>query len=458
MARESLLLSFSVFGKDMDDRFGMDQVGAALQESERIMMNSPLAFSRNDHLARNDVALLQTGTNALAANSSALLAGSLPNEDLGLQSESLRSTSGMVLENERQDGANGMSNTMLFDQYAARFGINSKMPSTGMETGNSTVSVEGYAAMLGIKLEQKQDTSMTMPNPMMDNGFDTGVYGMNLGSGLNPPMNPPLSSPMNPSMSSSINAPMSSSMNPPMNPPMNPSMNISMNPPMLSEKNRSLSTPITGSQTLDPELLQTMIDNNVKNAPFVVGNESWQSGTFIVCLIVIQVDVDRTKGVSKADKSRERNRDHSRKSRLRKKVFVENLKQEVKELRVYKQICEQCLDMIAVVSCDTRATITFANSSYTRLLGISIEHIMEQHISFYDLIQVEDRHVAKNALSSIQTRGEHHGCTLMYLYNFTDVVCSFLSDGIFQWKSASCHHHCQNHRWWHYLYHASRQS
>lgn len=53
-------------------------------------------------------------------------------------------------------------------------------------------------------------------------------------------------------------------------------------------------------------------------------------------------------------KSRVRNRDHSRKSRQRKKAYVEGLQQEVEGLGLFKSLVEQCADPISVNTADNR--------------------------------------------------------------------------------------------------------
>lgn len=93
---------------------------------------------------------------------------------------------------------------------------------------------------------------------------------------------------------------------------------------------------MVGSQTLPPEIISAMIKNNPAH--------NFEN-----------LSEDEKQALIKEEKSRERNRDHSRKSRLRKKEFVESLKHEVGQLQVYQQICEQCMDCIALVAAEASA-------------------------------------------------------------------------------------------------------
>ncbi|RHY56053.1 hypothetical protein DYB30_002932 [Aphanomyces astaci] len=102
--------------------------------------------------------------------------------------------------------------------------------------------------------------------------------------------------------------------------------------------------------------------------------------------VVADVDFDKDSVVSKADKSRERNRDHSRKSRLRKKAFVECLKTEVKQLQMYKDLCEQNADLIAMVSLDQDRKVTYLTASYNRVLGYHEKKVVHDDVSMFDLM------------------------------------------------------------------------
>lgn len=106
----------------------------------------------------------------------------------------------------------------------------------------------------------------------------------------------------------------------------------------------------------------------------------------LVCLCAHPGDLneDEQQAILKEEKSRERNRDHSRKSRLRKKEFVESLKHEVNQLQIYQQICEQCLDLIALVSQD--AIFMYSSAAYSRVLGYQGHQIVAGQTSFLDLV------------------------------------------------------------------------
>ncbi|CCI49918.1 unnamed protein product [Albugo candida] len=129
-----------------------------------------------------------------------------------------------------------------------------------------------------------------------------------------------------------------------------------------------------GSQTLSPEVLNAMLKNNVHaQQRYAVMKEEEKAALL------------------KEEKSRERNRDHSRKSRLRKKEFVENLKQEVQQLHIYQELCEQCCDLIALLSTEIPGYIfTYRSTAYARLLGYEMESIVIGHSSFLDFVHSGD--------------------------------------------------------------------
>lgn len=55
--------------------------------------------------------------------------------------------------------------------------------------------------------------------------------------------------------------------------------------------------------------------------------------------------------------TRERNRDHSRKSRLRKKMFLEGLRRQVADLTAYRLLVEQATDLISLHSADEKVRV-----------------------------------------------------------------------------------------------------
>ncbi|ETV98112.1 hypothetical protein H310_08856 [Aphanomyces invadans] len=151
-----------------------------------------------------------------------------------------------------------------------------------------------------------------------------------------------------------------------------------------------------GSQTLSPEMLSTMIQNNKQNSADLTSH-SFGSGTWNAS----DVDFDKDSLVSKADKSRERNRDHSRKSRLRKKAFVECLKTEVKQLQMYKDLCEQNADLIAMVSLDQDRRVTYMTASYTRVLGYHEKKALQDDLTFFDLVHPDDVAKVRSELNRV---------------------------------------------------------
>lgn len=112
----------------------------------------------------------------------------------------------------------------------------------------------------------------------------------------------------------------------------------------------------------------------------------WKEPHAHACASVDGLNEEEKAALLKEEKSRERNRDHSRKSRLRKKEFVESLKHEVQQLQIYQQICEQCLDLIALVSADSSAIFLYSSSAYTRVLGYQGHQLIPGQTSFLDLV------------------------------------------------------------------------
>nr|CCA20678.1 conserved hypothetical protein [Albugo laibachii Nc14] len=129
-----------------------------------------------------------------------------------------------------------------------------------------------------------------------------------------------------------------------------------------------------GSQTLSPEVLNAMLKNNVHaHQRYAVMKEEEKAALL------------------KEEKSRERNRDHSRKSRLRKKEFVENLKHEVQQLHIYQELCEQCSDLIAMLSTEMPGYIfAYRSTAHARLLGYEMESIVIGQSSFLDFVHSGD--------------------------------------------------------------------
>ena len=138
-------------------------------------------------------------------------------------------------------------NTALFDQYTASLGIGAK-PAAG---GNS---VEEYAALMGVKLNP--GTSQQRPpmrgGPPTDNMTSMTMPSMSMNFMSMPPPNA------------------ASQHQPPMGkPPMHPSD--------------------IGSRTLDPQVLQTMIQSNVQNGQFMAGNTTWPPRKYLSPAYVIRL-------------------------------------------------------------------------------------------------------------------------------------------------------------------------
>lgn len=120
------------------------------------------------------------------------------------------------------------------------------------------------------------------------------------------------------------------------------------------------------SQTLPPEIFSQRMKEN----PHTFDN----------------LNEDEKLALIKEAKSRERNRDHSRKSRLRKKEFVESLKQEVAQLHMYREMCEQSADLLALVASEPSAVLLYTSSAYSRVLGYQSHQLVPGQTSFLDLV------------------------------------------------------------------------
>jgi len=95
---------------------------------------------------------------------------------------------------------------------------------------------------------------------------------------------------------------------------------------------------------------------------------------------------DEKMALLKEAKSRERNRDHSRKSRQRKKEFVESLKQQVAQLHMYREMCEHSPDLLALVAPEPAAVLLYTSSGYSRVLGYQSHQLVPGQTSFLDLV------------------------------------------------------------------------
>ncbi|TMW65546.1 hypothetical protein Poli38472_008188 [Pythium oligandrum] len=144
-----------------------------------------------------------------------------------------------------------------------------------------------------------------------------------------------------------------------------------------------------GAQTLSPEILSAMIKNN---------NQSMHNFD--------NLSEDERAALLKEEKSRERNRDHSRKSRLRKKEYVESLKQEVEQLRIYQQICEHNPDLIALVTSEPKAILLYTSGSHGRVLGFQNHHLVPGQTSFLDLVHPDHVPEVRNVFQKLCNVGD----------------------------------------------------
>ncbi|CAM9273459.1 unnamed protein product [Phaeothamnion confervicola] len=106
----------------------------------------------------------------------------------------------------------------------------------------------------------------------------------------------------------------------------------------------------------------------------------------------------------KLDRSRERNRDHSRKSRQRKKVFIEGLQKQVKELGAYRMLVEQAHDLISMHSADDKAVFLYASSAYHRALGMDPQELIGLQLGL--LVHPEDAAHVTQQLHNALVYGE----------------------------------------------------
>ncbi|RLN57338.1 hypothetical protein BBJ29_005608 [Phytophthora kernoviae] len=167
-------------------------------------------------------------------------------------------------------------------------------------------------------------------------------------------------------------------------PGQNPPMPFHKGPPV---RPGIMAPDMVGSQTLPPEYISAMIKNNPAH--------NFEN-----------LSEDEKQALIKEEKSRERNRDHSRKSRLRKKEFVESLKHEVGQLQVYQQICEQCMDCIALVAAEASAVFLYSSAAYTRVLGYQNHQIVPGQTSFLDMVHPDNVQDVRSVFTKLTTLGE----------------------------------------------------
>ncbi|EQC40052.1 hypothetical protein SDRG_02707 [Saprolegnia diclina VS20] len=309
-------------------------------------------------------------------------------------------------------GANN-NNSTLFQAYASQFGMK---PATHMpDPAADANSVEAYAAMMGVKLESPR--SAMQPKPTFDAraqnnaAYFESLLKMQAGPGMGGNNAHNLTS-----MTLPAGVGAGFQMNPHVAPGHNGNNNmnnvampldaraaglVTMDGqapgPIKAEKPMPVqfSSGLVGSQTLSPEMLSSMIQSNMQSGDVTshsYGSNTWNASDF---------DYEKDALISKADKSRERNRDHSRKSRLRKKVFVETLKQEVKQLQIYKDLVDQNPDLIALVTADHDRKMLYATASFSRVLGYPEKKLMADTVSFFELVHPDHVAMLKAELSKL---------------------------------------------------------
>ncbi|CAM9602569.1 unnamed protein product, partial [Ectocarpus sp. 8 AP-2014] len=104
------------------------------------------------------------------------------------------------------------------------------------------------------------------------------------------------------------------------------------------------------------------------------GTSSWNSGNSIDD--PPEVDNKVLTPEERLERNRIRNRDHSRRSRQRKKALVEGMKDQVTELGAYRMLVEQAHDLISAHTTDDRTVFLYASNAFQRVLGISTEDLL----------------------------------------------------------------------------------
>ncbi|CAN0066747.1 unnamed protein product, partial [Ectocarpus sp. 12 AP-2014] len=102
-------------------------------------------------------------------------------------------------------------------------------------------------------------------------------------------------------------------------------------------------------------------------------------------------------------RSREKNRDHSRRSRERKKAQLEGLKQASIDLGPYRMLVEQAHDMISVHSADADAFFALASGAFYRQLGFEPTKMLGA--SLLDLVEPKDVQAVVQAIMDTLSRG-----------------------------------------------------
>lgn len=128
---------------------------------------------------------------------------------------------------------------------------------------------------------------------------------------------------------------------------------------------------------------------SVAEEPCNSGNSSATSA--IVDALPNTKDDSKVKMTSeeRIQRQRELNRFHSRLSRKRKKDKETQLTSEVAQLQIYADLVENCPDLMSKHTADTGATFLYANSTWSRLLGVPVSALLNHRL--LDIAHPEDR-------------------------------------------------------------------
>jgi hypothetical protein len=107
--------------------------------------------------------------------------------------------------------------------------------------------------------------------------------------------------------------------------------------------------------------------------------------------------------------TRERNRDHSRKSRIRKKAFIEGMKKQVDDLKIFQMLAEDAGDLISILFGNEQATVKFAGSAFQRELGHDPASL--QGMSFFKIIHDDDAKAVRAAVQKARICSDASKCS-----------------------------------------------
>lgn len=107
--------------------------------------------------------------------------------------------------------------------------------------------------------------------------------------------------------------------------------------------------------------------------------------------------------------TRERNRDHSRKSRIRKKAFIEGMKKQVDDLKIFQMLAEDAGDLISIHFGNEQATVHFAGTSFQRELGHDPASL--QGMPFFNIIHKDDATAVRAAVQKARICSDASKCS-----------------------------------------------